>query len=120
MDASSRSRRGRLAEQAVADTLERAGWRVVARNWRCTGGELDLVVQRGAKLRVVEVKYRRRAADSSWGLVSPAQQARISRAADAFLAAWEGDCSEVALVVAEVSGPLERVRIQWWDDAFSS
>jgi Holliday junction resolvase-like predicted endonuclease len=119
MDASSRTSRGRRAEDAVADTLQRAGWRLVARNWCCPGGELDLVVQKDSRLRIVEVKYRRSPADSSWGLVSPAQQARIARAAEAFLAAWTGEWSEVALVVAEVSGPLDRVRIQWWDDAFS-
>ena len=35
---------GALAEARVAAALEADGWRVLARNWRFEGGELDLVV----------------------------------------------------------------------------
>ncbi len=35
------------------------GYRVVARNWRCRVGELDLVLARGQTLVICEVKTRR-------------------------------------------------------------
>ena len=40
----------------------RRGYEVVARNWRCAAGELDIVAARGVDLVVVEVQTRRSAA----------------------------------------------------------
>ena len=51
-----RQRLGRAAEQLVAERLERAGWRIVARNERLPSGELDLVALDGETLVFVEVK----------------------------------------------------------------
>jgi putative endonuclease len=47
---------GRYGEELAARTLARAGWRLVARNVRERGGEIDLVVSRRGILRFVEVK----------------------------------------------------------------
>jgi putative endonuclease len=55
-----RQRTGRQAEELVAARLERAGWRVVARNVRTSQvrGELDLIAIEGDVLVFVEVKAR--------------------------------------------------------------
>jgi putative endonuclease len=50
---------GRLGESAAELHYVARGYRVVARNWRCRIGELDLVVTRGATLVICEVKTRR-------------------------------------------------------------
>jgi len=50
---------GRRGEAAVERLYVARGYRVVARNWRCRIGELDLVVARGGTLVVCEVKTRR-------------------------------------------------------------
>jgi putative endonuclease len=50
---------GRRGEAAVERHYIGRGYRVVARNWRCRIGELDLVLTRGATLVVCEVKTRR-------------------------------------------------------------
>ncbi len=52
---------GRDAEELVAARLERAGWRIVARNVRVAElrGELDLIAVDGDALVFVEVKARR-------------------------------------------------------------
>jgi putative endonuclease len=50
---------GRRGEAAVERHYVARGYRVVARNWRCRIGELDLVVTRGATLVFCEVKTRR-------------------------------------------------------------
>ena len=34
---------GRNGEQAAADYLETEGFRILARNWRCADGEIDIV-----------------------------------------------------------------------------
>lgn len=49
---------GNAGEAFVAGRLERAGYRVVNRNWRVRGGELDIVALDGETLVFVEVKVR--------------------------------------------------------------
>jgi putative endonuclease len=50
---------GRLGEAAVERHYIARGYRVMARNWRCRIGELDLVATRGTTLVICEVKTRR-------------------------------------------------------------
>ena len=45
-------------EARAARFLERLGWRVLDRNWRCSSGELDLVCADGDTVVFVEVKAR--------------------------------------------------------------
>jgi len=54
-----RKRLGDFGERLAAHHLEAKGYRIVARNWRCARGEIDLVAQAGAELVFVEVKTRR-------------------------------------------------------------
>lgn len=49
---------GRHGEDAAARLLTSEGLTLVARNWRCGEGELDLVAVDGADLVIVEVKTR--------------------------------------------------------------
>jgi putative endonuclease len=54
-----RSAVGRYGEDVAARHLAAAGMQVLARNWRCDLGEIDLVAQDGPTLVVCEVKTRR-------------------------------------------------------------
>lgn len=49
---------GRHGEQLAAEYLERAGMRVLDRNWRCAEGEVDIVAAQRQVLVVCEVKTR--------------------------------------------------------------
>jgi putative endonuclease len=51
--------RARFAEDLVARWYVREGYAIIARNWRCPRGELDVVAWRGGVLAVCEVKARR-------------------------------------------------------------
>lgn len=82
-------RSGRWAEWLVCWFLRLKGWRILAVNWRCPAGEIDILARRGGVLAAIEVK--RRAADQRGDAaallaISPRQQARIARAAEAFMA----------------------------------
>lgn len=81
-----RQHRGRAAEEAAAQFLERAGLAVVARNVRFPEGELDLVCRDGDVLVFVEVKARH----AAWGdgpaeAVSWAKRRRLVRLAQHYL-----------------------------------
>src|SRR5204863_6972523 len=52
-------RYGRLAETMAAWALRLRGYRIVGRNVRVSGREVDLVARRGSLLVVCEVKARR-------------------------------------------------------------
>jgi putative endonuclease len=49
---------GRRGEQLAAQYLERAGFRILDRNWRCAEGEIDIVAAERRVLVVCEVKTR--------------------------------------------------------------
>jgi putative endonuclease len=58
MDDRARKEAGRAAEDAALAHLKAAGLRLVARNYRCRGGELDLAMLDDDTLVLVEVRYR--------------------------------------------------------------
>jgi putative endonuclease len=78
--------RGRLAESLCRWHLRLRGWRIVAADWRCSSGEIDILARRGGVLAIIEVKTRRDLASAA-DAVLPRQRRRIARAASAFLMA---------------------------------
>jgi putative endonuclease len=49
---------GQQGEQLAAEYLQRAGFRILARNWRCAEGEIDIVAADRRTLVACEVKTR--------------------------------------------------------------
>lgn len=49
---------GRLGEQVALEYLQRAGLRILDRNWRCAEGEIDIVAAERQVLVICEVKTR--------------------------------------------------------------
>ena len=76
---------GALAEERAAVFLQARGMQILARNYRCRQGEIDLIARDGRYLVFVEVKYRSSAcyADPLCA-VNRAKQRKICRVADYF------------------------------------
>ncbi len=78
---------GRAGEERAARYLERLGFTVLDRNWRCRAGEIDLVVADARSVVVVEVKTRR---DEGFGhpfeAIDARKRARLWRLAVAWAA----------------------------------
>ncbi len=78
---------GDHGEDTVAAWYRKAGYTIVARNWRCFEGEIDIIAQRGRTTVVCEVKTRSSARFMDPALaVGPAKQAKIRTAAFRWLA----------------------------------
>jgi putative endonuclease len=86
-----RPRVGRVAEDLAAAHLQRLGLRIVERNWRRPGGELDIVAADGRTCVFVEVRSR---TGTELGhpleTVGPAKRAQVIRAARLYLAEAPG------------------------------
>jgi putative endonuclease len=100
---------GRFGEQVAAEHLERAGLTIIARNWRCPEGEIDIVAADGDTLVVCEVKTRSGLGygDPAEGVVA-AKAARLRRLALRWLAAqplcWRELRFDVVTVLRRQSG----------------
>lgn len=77
-------RAGRRSERVAAWWLRLKGYRILARGFRSPVGQIDIVARRGAVLAFVEVK-RRSSDGAALEAIHPRQQARIARAAEAYL-----------------------------------
>ena len=102
-------RRGAFAELLCRWHLRLHGWRIVACDWRCSSGEIDILARRGGVLAIIEVKSRRDFASAAQSVL-PRQRRRIARAATAFLA-MRPDLAELTLrfdvmLVAPPRAPL--------------
>jgi putative endonuclease len=79
---------GKAGETIAARHLERLGWKILAHNWRCAQGEIDLIAQDGDTRVVVEVRTRRghMSLDAALASVNPRKQARLRQLAEQYRA----------------------------------
>lgn len=78
----SSKRTGLYYETQAAVFLEKQGYQILERNFRCPAGEIDLIAKEGEYLCFVEVKYRsERETGTPEEAVDAKKQKRISRAA---------------------------------------
>jgi putative endonuclease len=84
----STSARGRRAESRVAWHYRLRGYRILARNVRAGGVELDLIARRGRRLVFCEVKLKQGPAfGDPLEAVDERKRARLRRGVDAWLVA---------------------------------
>lgn len=110
--------RGRDAEDLALDYLTRRGLTLVARNFRCRRGELDLVLRDGDTVVVAEIRCR---TDNTFGTpaesVDARKQARLVATTLVFLQGRpELAAAPLRFDVVSVSGRDRR--IEWIRDAF--
>jgi putative endonuclease len=76
---------GISAESRAAALLIAKGFRILARRWKSSAGEIDIIARRRQLLVFVEVKARA-GLDAAAESVTPRQRQRIAAAAEAWLA----------------------------------
>lgn len=104
-----RGQLGRRGEELACERLTAAGLQVVARNWRCRAGELDVVAAGPNLLVFCEVKTRR---GHGYGTpaeaVTHAKRARLRQLAAEYLATVEHPPARVRFDVVTVTWPPGR------------
>jgi putative endonuclease len=103
--------RGRAAERRVARHYRLRGYRILGRNVRAGGVELDLIVRRGRRLVFVEVKQK---SGTAYGdpieAVDEWKQERLRRGIESWLARNPAEGLEIVFEIAAVRPDgIERV-----------
>ena len=111
--------RGEEAERLAAATLIASGLRLRERNFRCRGGEIDLIMEDGGTLVFVEVRLRTHGAYGSGAeSVDARKRGRLVRCAQAYLQqlgpGWTGPCRFDVMAIDSLDPP----RPQWIKNAF--
>ena len=118
MARTTRQQTGADGETRAAALLETSGLAIVARNWRCRAGELDIVAREpGASGGLVFVEVRSRASNSFGGArasVTPAKQMRLARAAELFRQVTRSKHLPCRFDVVVIEGGA----LEWIRDAF--
>lgn len=115
------TRRGQAGERLAEAHLTARGLVTLARNYRCRGGEIDLVMRDGRAIVFVEVRTRAsRAFGGAEASVDRRKQARIARCAEGYLQAAAGladaDCR---FDVVALHGGGEHYEVNWIRGAFT-
>ena len=118
LDADLRAQRGADAEERAARLMQAAGFTIVARNFRCRAGELDIVARRGPLLVVAEVRLRSNALfGGAAASVSAAKRRRIVRAAR-YLIAQRPQLAALAVRFDVLACERGAAALEWIEDAF--
>lgn len=109
-------------EQRACTGLERAGLKLLTRNYTTRHGELDLVMRDGDTIVFVEVRYRKSASHGGAAAsVTTAKQAKLILAAQHWLAAHPQHARRACRFdVVSYDGPADAVQHEWLRGAFEA
>ena len=114
-----RQRDGDQAEALAAAYLERNGLRILERNYRVRGGELDLMALDGETLVFVEVRYRKSARfGGAAASIDTRKQQRLIHAAQVYLLKHPRQANRPCRFDCVLLDTLQNVHIDWIKDAF--
>ncbi|GLQ90881.1 YraN family protein [Dyella flagellata] len=113
---------GSAFEQRACEDLERAGLKLLARNYTTRHGELDLVMRDGDTLVFVEVRHRIRSGFGDAAMsITAAKQAKLVRTAQLWLAAHPKDAQRACRFdVVTYDGPRDSAKMEWLRNAFEA
>jgi uncharacterized protein (TIGR00252 family) len=105
---------GQSAEERVAKLLEKAGFKILARNWRTRICEIDIVANKNKIIYFVEVKFRSSEKQGS-GLeyITPKKLKQMHFAAEIWVQQneWDGDYRIAAAELSEENSSIKIVEL---------
>lgn len=117
--------RGKFGEDYTADYLLNKGMKIISRNFRRKGGELDIVALDGRMLVVVEVKARRFGSlTDGLDAMTVTKRRNIIRTAQRFIDETDVDFAEMRFDVAELTLTTDKIPrvldFSYYEDAFTA
>jgi putative endonuclease len=115
---------GAAGERAALDLYRRRGFTLVASNWRCSLGEIDLILRRRDVLVFCEVKTRRGSLHGvGFEAVDARKRRKLRALAEVFLLSHGVGALSVRFDVASVavrtgSAPGGTAQVELFEDAF--
>ncbi|MBN1977916.1 MAG: YraN family protein [Anaerolineae bacterium] len=109
---------GRQGEELAVAELARSGYEIVARNWRCQAGEVDVVACRDGVFHFFEVRTRRgREYGAPEESVTPAKRRRMVDVALAYLGEHGLDDADwrIGFVAVEMDRTGQLLRLEVYD-----
>ena len=112
---------GNAAEGLASTHLERAGLRILTRNYRVRGGEIDCIALDGQTLVFVEVRLRRNARFGGAGAsIDHRKQQRIIHAARCYLLRYPRQAERPCRFDCILLDSLDTDHLEWIKDAFQT
>ncbi|MFC4528725.1 YraN family protein [Dyella halodurans] len=113
---------GARFEERAGAALQRAGLKLLARNYTIRHGELDLVMLDGDTVVFVEVRHRLHAVHGSAAAsVTASKQQKLIRTAELWLAAHSKYAQQSCRFdVVTYDGPEDQARMDWLRGAFEA
>lgn len=111
---------GQLAEQKALDYLSQQGLKLIARNYRCRLGEIDLIMQDSAHLVFIEVRSRMHLAfGGGVASITYAKRQKIIKTTSHYLLTQKiREQQPIRFDVVSIDGSSEA--LQWIKDAFTT
>jgi len=110
---------GKQGERIAEDYLKNKGYKIIERNYRCRGAELDLIVLDRRVIVFVEVKTRTgHGFGSPFEAVEFRKQQRMIQAAQHFLAQKKLHQRDARFDVVGISWPGGKPRVEHIENAF--
>jgi len=114
-----RKKLGATGERLAVEALQARGIKILARNWRCPLGEIDIIAREGDVIAIIEVKTRRgRGAGTPEQGVDFRKQRKLCALAQCYIEniGWEGDV-RIDVVGVELSARGKLLRVSYWREA---
>ena len=118
-----RAAEGRWGEDYAADYLSREGYEIVARNWHCRYGEIDVIAKKGEILAFVEVKTRKTGSlTTPEEAISPSKIRKLRLSVECYLTEhWDPALQprfDVAALIVKPGNPYTLEDFRYYESAF--
>lgn len=109
----SNAEKGRRGESAAAAYLQQHGYVVLARNWRCAGGEIDIIARYQDRIVFIEVRQRT-TIEAAFESITPRKRQRVLHAVETWLS--QRDMADQTWRIDVIA--VSRAGIEHREDAF--
>ena len=111
---------GKKGEDFIAHHLKKAGYAIIAQNYRKRYGEVDLIAQKDDVIAFIEVKWRHDPLIDPAELINPSKQRKIISIAKEFISKHTDKDFVYRFDVALIEETNNSINVQYIPNAFTT